>query len=127
MAYIRVPFFGSLLVEVDDTIFADIPSGMWCASMRQATHNAPMQEIRPEIKAVEFCVERSKMEDVTKSLQQSMERDAESAKANPGGQILANMFCQQLSDLQWAWESHEFKTMRPASEIGEENNSDPTT
>jgi hypothetical protein len=116
MAYIRVPFFGSLLVETDDAIFADVPSGMWTASMKQATHNVSMQAIRPEIKAVDFCLERSKIEEITESLKRSMERDAESAKANPGGQALAKIFGQTLSELQTAWESHEFAAMRPDSE-----------
>jgi hypothetical protein len=118
MPHFRVPFFGSLLIETDIKELADSSTGMWCASMKQVTHSVEMQPIRPEVKGVEFCVERSKVEDVTESLKLSMARDAEPAAANPGGQVLAGMFGFQLSDLQTAWESHELEKMHPASERG---------
>jgi hypothetical protein len=79
-----------------------------------------MQPISHEIKAVEFCVERSKCEDVTESLMVSMAKEAEEAAANPGGQLLAKMFGSPISELQTAWESHEFEKMRPLSERGSE-------
>jgi len=94
---------------------ADMVAGMWTGSMRQATHGTEIQPVSTEIKAAEFCIERKKIRDITASLQRSMKRDDALAKENPGGRLLAQMFCGPsiYVGMQAAWESHEFKRMRP--------------
>jgi hypothetical protein len=116
MPFFRVPFFGSLLVEANSDVWAYIVASQWTVSMRQATHGTEMQPVSPEIKAAEFCIRRSNLRDITTSLQRSMKRDKARAKKNPGGQVLAKMFSSPYVyvGLQAAWQSHEFKRMRPA-------------
>ncbi len=116
--YYRVPFFGTLLVEAESKEIAGVAAGMWSASMKHATHAVPMQPIRPEVKAVDFCVERSKREDATDELAASMQDIEHSATINPGGHLLAKKLSSsgQLDYLQIAWEQCEFERMRPESE-----------
>jgi hypothetical protein len=116
MPFFRVPFFGSLLVEANSDAWASIVASQWTGSMRQATHGTEMQPVPPEIKAAEFCIQRSKLRDITTSLQRSMKRHEARAQKNPGGQVLAKMFTSPsvYVGLQAAWERHEFKRMRPA-------------
>jgi len=118
MTYYRVPFFGTLLVEADSLEMAGLVAGSWSVSMKQATHGVEMQPISPEIKAVEYCIERSKREDVTEELEKSMQEDEKRATENPGGNLLAKMFVSHSHyvGLQAAWESCEFERMRPESE-----------
>jgi hypothetical protein len=84
-------------------------------AMKQATHGVEIQLLPKEIKAVEFCIERSKIDDITADLQGSIEEDHERARTNPGSEIIARMFCNHsyYVGLQTAWESFEFERMRP--------------
>ena len=84
-------------------------------SNEASTHGVEIQLLPKEIKAVEFCIERSKIDDITADLQGSIEEDHERARTNPGSEIIARMFCNHsyYVGLQTAWESFEFERMRP--------------
>jgi hypothetical protein len=115
MAFYRVSFFGTLLVEADNAFRPDLAYHMWTVSMRQATHGVEIQAILPEIKAVEFSGKGNKIDEITQELHESIERDKEAAQKNPGAELIARMFCKQnyYVGLQTAWESLEFERMRP--------------
>jgi hypothetical protein len=83
--------------------------------MRQATHGVEIQDVPPEIKGTEFCIEGNKVNEIAQELQESIERDKERARQNPGGQLLARKFCNfnYYVGLQEAWESFEWDRMRP--------------
>ena len=115
MPFFRVPFSGTLLVEADDPVRADFVGHSWTVPMMQATHGVKIQAVPPEIKAVEFCKGHEKVEDVTQELQKSIEKDREEQRRNPGGALIAKMFCNHnyYVGLQVEWESLEFERMRP--------------
>lgn len=114
MPLFKVTFFGSLLIEADGASWADVVAHGWTGAMTLATHGRG-HDVPPEIRAVEFCIERTKISDVTQALQASIEKDAEKARQNPFGHMLAQKFCSQdrYVGLQAAWESFEFERMRP--------------
>jgi hypothetical protein len=116
VAFFRLPFFGSLLVEADSASRADVVAHAWTVSMRQATHGVEIQPVPPGIQAAEFWFDGNRIDDVTQELQESIERDKEQARQNPEGVLLFQMFgnCNYYTSHQMAWESfEEFKRERP--------------
>jgi hypothetical protein len=115
MPFYRVPFFGSLLLEADSAARAMVEAYKWTVSMRQATHGVEIQPVPPEIKASEYCIERNRIRDITIEFQEFIKKDEEEARRNPGGRLIAKMFCNfsYYVGLQSTWEGFEWERMRP--------------
>ena len=111
MSQYRIQFFGSLLVDSDSVWSADVAAHAWTVSMKQATHGIAVQPVPPAIKALDFCIERPSIRDVTAEFHAAAQANRQ--KVDPQMRQMAINLTNYFVGLQPDWEEFEFDRMRP--------------
>ncbi len=94
MAFFRVPFSGSVLIETDVAAWATIVAAHWTGAMKQAKHGVEIGALPPPgVMAVEFSIDTEGVEDVTQQFQGSVTQNMDAARKNPGAEVIAQKFC----------------------------------